>query len=187
MAVGRPLPNCEAAIRRADGSLCADDEIGELTLRGAHVCAGYFEREAEWSKVSRDGWLSTGDLAQRDAAGLHRIVGRSKEMYISGGENVYPAEIEAVLSQLSGVAECAVLGVPHEKWGEVGLAAIALRPGAQQDAHDANSLRAELKSRLAGYKVPREYLFLSELPKSGAGKILKPEIRKIYETRRAQA
>ena len=179
-AVGRPLPNTEAAIRRSDGSECGVNEIGELTLRGAHVCTGYFERESEWRKSFRDGWLWTGDLAQRDADGLHRIVGRSKEMFISGGENVYPAEVEAALSQCAGVAECAVLGIAHEKWGESGLAAVVLRPGATTDGA---SLRAELKTRLAGYKIPREYWFLPALPKSGAGKILKPEIRRLYEAR----
>ena len=177
-AVGYPLPNTRVAIRHADGRECADGEVGELTLAGSHVCAGYFERGDEWHKSFRDGWLWTGDLAARDAAGLHRIVGRRKEMFISGGENVYPAEVEAALSQCAGVAECAVLGIPHEKWGEVGLAAVALRSGA---VTDAAALRDELKSRLAAYKIPREYWFLPALPKSGAGKILKPEILRLYQ------
>ena len=180
-AVGRPLPGTQAVIRRADGSACAVGEVGELTLSGPHVCKGYFEREAEWSKVHRDGWLWTGDLARADAQGLFRIVGRSKEMYISGGENVYPAEVEAALSQCAGVAECAVLGVSDEKWGEVGLAAVVMKPGC---ANDEAALRAELRQRLAGYKVPRAYFFLPALPKSGAGKILKPELRKLYDNHR---
>lgn len=182
-AVGHPLPNTQAMIRRTDGSACASGEIGELTLSGSHICSGYFEREAEWSKVFRDGWLWSGDLARSDEQGIHSIVGRSKEMFISGGENVYPAEVEAALSLCTGVAECAVLGVPNEKWGEVGLAAVSLKPAMQRDGE---SLSTELKTRLAGYKVPREYLFLPALPKSGAGKILKPEIRRIYEAQHAR-
>ncbi|HVT35531.1 MAG TPA: AMP-binding protein [Nevskiaceae bacterium] len=181
-AVGRPLPQLQAAVRRADGSACAADEIGELTLSGPQVCSGYFEREAQWRKVYRDGWLWTGDLARVGADGLYRIVGRSKEMYISGGENVYPAEVEAALAQCAGVAECAVIGIADEKWGEVGLAAVVLKPG---HAADEAALRAELKTRLAGYKVPRAYFFLPALPKSGAGKILKPDIRRQYEQPRA--
>lgn len=182
-AVGHPINNTQAAIRRADGAVCADNEAGELTLCGTHVCAGYFEREAEWNQVYRDGWLWTGDLARRDAQGIHSIAGRSKEMFISGGENVFPLEVENALAQCAGVAECAVLGVPDAKWGEAGLAAVAPHAGA---ACDAASLRAELKTRLAGYKVPQRYLLLPALPKSGAGKISKPEIRKLYEQQCAE-
>jgi len=99
-------------------------------------------------------------------------------MFISGGENVYPAEVEAALSQCRGVAECAVLGIPHPRWGETGLAAVTLVRGARQSA---DNLRAELKERLAGYKVPGEFLFLKALPKTGAGKVDKPGIRALYE------
>ena len=179
-SVGHPLPNTQAVIRRGDGTPCEVDEIGELTLAGPQVCKGYFEREQEWAKVFRDGWLWTGDLARRDASGLHFIVGRSKEMFISGGENVYPAEVEAALYQCPDVAEAAVLGVANEKWGEVGLAAIALKAGS---AGDAERIKAALKTRLAGYKLPREYLFLPALPKTGAGKVAKPEIKKLWEAR----
>lgn len=177
-SVGRPLVNTEASLLSATGRACGSNEIGELRLRGPHICAGYFEKPAEWSQVFRDGWLHTGDLAQCDDQGLYRIVGRAKEMFISGGENVYPTEVERELSQCAGVAECAVLGIPHPKWGEVGLAAVVLKPGATADA---DSLRAALKSRLAGYKVPREFLFLPALPRTGAGKIAKPELRKLHQ------
>ncbi|MFA5939208.1 MAG: AMP-binding protein [Sinimarinibacterium sp.] len=177
-SVGYPLPYTQAVIRHADGTLCADEEVGELTLAGEHVCAGYDGRDEEWRQVFIDGWLWTGDLARRDAAGRHFIVGRRKEMYISGGENVYPTEVEAALAQLPGVAECAVVGVPDARWGEVGLAAVRLAAGTQADAQ---MLRSQLKQHLAGYKLPRHFLFLDELPKSGAGKLLKPEIRRIHE------
>lgn len=180
LAVGRPLPGLQAVIRHADGTACAVDEVGELTLSGPQLCAGYFEREREWAESLREGWLWTGDLARVDAAGLHFITGRRKEMFISGGENVYPAEVEAMLAAHPAVIECAVLGVPHATWGEVGLAAIALREGAKVDAP---ALDAWLKSQLAGYKRPREFLFMTALPKTAAGKFNKPEIRRLHEER----
>jgi fatty-acyl-CoA synthase len=105
-------------------------------------------------------------------------------MFITGGENVYPAEVEAVLSLCKGVAECAVVGIPHARWGETGLAAVALRPGARQTAEN---LRNELKALLAGYKVPSEFMFVKALPKTGAGKIDKPAIRALYESQRPAA
>ena len=179
-SVGRPMPGLQAVIRRADGRKAAPDEVGELTLSGPAVFSGYFRRPAETAEALRNGWLWTGDLARQDRAGLFYICGRRKEMYISGGENVYPAEVESALAQCRGVAECAVVGIPHARWGEAGLAAVALRRGARQTAED---LRAELKTLLAGYKVPAEFLFLKALPKTGAGKIDKPGIRALYAGR----
>jgi len=177
-SVGRPLERLQAVIRNADGTPVKCGEVGELTLSGPVVCAGYWRRPAETAEALRDGWLWTGDLAREDDDGLFYICGRRKEMYISGGENVYPAEVETALAQCRGVAECAVLGVPHPRWGETGLAAVALERGARQSA---DNLRAELKDRLAGYKVPGEFMFLEALPKTGAGKIDKPGIRALYE------
>lgn len=180
LAVGRPLRGLSAVIRQPDGKPCAVNEVGELTLSGAQVCAGYFEREQEWAECYRDGWLWTGDLARADANGLIFITGRRKEMFISGGENVYPAEVEAALSAHPDIIECAVLGVPHASWGEVGLAAIALRA----DAHfDASNFEAWLRQHVAGYKRPREFLFLPALPKTAAGKFNKPEIRRLHAAR----
>ncbi len=184
LAVGRPLPGLQAVVRQPDGTPCAADEVGELTLSGPQICNGYFEREHEWAGCYRDGWLWTGDLARVDATGLTFITGRRKEMFISGGENVYPAEVEATLAAHPAVIECAVLGVPHATWGEVGLAALALR---EDSVLDADTLTAWLKSQLAGYKRPRAFLFLPALPKTGAGKFNKPEIRRLYEARPAPA
>ena len=180
LAVGRALPGLQAVVRHADGRPCAVNEVGELTLRGPQVCSGYFEREREWAECYREGWLWTGDLARVDASGLTFITGRRKEMFISGGENVYPAEVEAAVAAHPAVIECAVIGVPHESWGEVGLAAVAVRDGA---VLDADTLATWLKSQLAGYKRPREFLFLSALPKTGAGKFNKPEIRRLHAER----
>ena len=176
-AVGYPMPGLEAAIRHADGGACESGETGELTLRGAVVCAGYYQRPRETAQSFRDGWLWTGDLARRDERGLYRIVGRRKEMFISGGENVYPVEIETALYQLEEISECAVLGVPHPRWGEVGLAAVSLRAGARLDGE---ALGQRLRDRLAAYKLPRVFMFLDVLPKTGAGKIDKPALRARY-------
>ena len=177
-SVGRPLPGLQAVIRTAEGRQAQPDEVGELTLSGPMVFSGYYRRPAETADALRNGWLWTGDLARQDRSGLFYICGRRKDMYISGGENVYPAEVEAALAQCQGVVECAVVGIPHPRWGEAGLAAVALRRGAKQTVE---GLREELKTRLAGYKMPAEFIVLKALPKTGAGKINKPGIRALYD------
>ncbi|MDZ7800999.1 MAG: AMP-binding protein [Trueperaceae bacterium] len=178
-AVGVPVLRGAAAVRRADGTPCEDDEVGELTLAGPHLFSGYFERPDATAEVLRDGWLWTGDLATRDAAGRYRIVGRRKEMFISGGENVYPAEIERALARHPGVSECAVVGVPDDRWGEVGLAAVV--PDAGVAELDAETLRAWLQERIARYKVPKHVRIVDALPKSGAGKIVKARLAGLLE------
>ncbi len=183
-AVGRPMAGLQAVIRQPDASPVKPGDIGELTLKGAQVCAGYYRREPETTEAFRDGWLWTGDLARQDEEGRFYIVGRRKEMYISGGENVYPVEIESVLHQIDGIGEAAVMGVSHPRWGEVGLAAVSLKPATHWNA---DSLKLELKRRLAGYKVPQQFLFLTSLPKTGAGKINKPEIRRIARAQNKEA
>ena len=171
-SVGRPMPHLWARLVGDDGLEALE---GELWLSGPVVMSGYFERPAETAKalVVHQGrtWLRTGDLAQRDAAGRYYIVGRAKEMFISGGENVYPIEVERVLYDHPAVLECAVLGVPDARWGEVGLAAVVLKTPISEE-----ELKGFLRARLAGYKVPRHFLFIPELPKSGPGKILKSEL-----------
>jgi fatty-acyl-CoA synthase len=181
-SVGQPMSGTEAVIRDEHGHPVPRGTVGELTLRGPHIFLGYYHRPEETTACLRDGWLWTGDLARQDEEGFFYIVGRTKEMYISGGENVYPPEVEAALYEQPEIAECAVLGVPHERWGETGLAAVALKTGT---ALTGEELRARLKQRLAGYKVPTQYLFYDALPKSGAGKILKPDIRQRYEQEHA--
>ena len=108
---------------------CGADEVGELLIRGPHVCGGYWKRPAETAKAIVDGWLHTGDLARRDSEGYYSIVGRSKDLIISGGENIYPAEVESVLHAHPAVAEAALIGVPDEKWGEVGRAIVVRQNG----------------------------------------------------------
>jgi len=177
-AVGVPMLRALAEVRRPDGTPCDAGEVGELTLAGQHLFSGYFERPAETAEALRDGWLWTGDLASRDAEGRYRIVGRRKEMFISGGENVYPAEIERALHDHPGVGSCAVVGVPDERWGEVGLMAVVPRPGVDVTGEE---LRAWLRERLARYKVPKHVRLLDALPTSGAGKILKTELARAFE------
>jgi fatty-acyl-CoA synthase len=177
-SVGKPILHARAAVRRESGGVCDPGEVGELTLAGPHVFAGYFERPRETAEVLKDGWLWTGDLATMDAAGFVTIAGRRKEMFISGGENVFPVEIENALYDHPGVSECAVLGVADAHWGEVGLAVVVPRAG---HAIDADGVRAFLAERLARFKVPKHVRVVDALPKSGAGKILKNELRSAFE------
>ena len=169
--VGKPILYTEACIRDADGAPVMRGEVGELTLRGPHLFSGYFRRPEATAETIRDGWLYTGDLATRDQDGFFYVVGRRKEMFISGGENVFPAEVERALYEHPAVSECAVLGVPDVRWGEVGLAAVVLAAPGSEDV-----LRAFLKGRLAAYKVPKHVVFMDALPKNSAGKILKRDL-----------
>jgi fatty-acyl-CoA synthase len=151
------------------GEECAAGEIGELLIRGPHVCAGYWKRPDETrDAITTDGWLHTGDLASRDEDGCYSIVGRQKDMIKSGGENVYPAEVESVLHAHPAVAEVTLIGVPDAKWGEVGRAVVVIKPGA---ALTAEELIASCEKRLARFKIPRSVVFVDELPKTAAGKI----------------
>jgi fatty-acyl-CoA synthase len=144
----------------------------ELLVRGPNVFPGYWRNEQATAEALHDGWLHTGDVAERDAEGNYRIVGRLKDMYISGGENVYPAEVESVLYEHAAVADAAVLGVPDERWGESGVAVVVLRQRA-----DEEELLAHCRARLASFKVPRSVRFVDELPRSGMGKVLKEQLR----------
>lgn len=168
--VGSPLPGVQVRLVKEDGHLCLAGETGELQVHGGHVMAGYFGRSQETAKVLQDGWLSTGDLAYRDLDGFYFICGRRKEMYISGGENVFPSEVEQALLTHPEVAEAAVIGVPHPKWGEVGRAYLVLKTS---NSVNARQMTAHCELHLAKYKLPKEYVMLEELPKSAAGKVLK--------------
>ena len=181
-SVGRPILQTDAVVRRPDGAPCAPGEVGELTLAGPHLFGGYFDDAEATAEVLRGGWLWTGDLARVDEDGDLALVGRRKDLFISGGENVYPAEIAAALDDHPDVAACAVTGVPDPRWGEVGLAAVVLREGARLGADD---VRAFLKARLASYKVPKHVRFLDALPVSGAGKVLVRQLRDDFVAQRA--
>jgi fatty-acyl-CoA synthase len=173
-AVGWPIPFLEmrlaagADATSARGDEPGVDEPGELLLRGPQMFAGYFGDPARTAEaIDAGGWLHTGDLAVRDTDGAFRICGRKKDMFISGGENVFPGEVEAALADCSGVGEAVVVGVPDEKWGEVGRAFVVPRAGA---AVTAEEIVAHARSRLAGYKVPKSVVLLDDLPRLGSGK-----------------
>ena len=173
-SVGFPIFHIDMKTIREDGSDCRDGEEGELLIRGPHVIAGYWNNPEATANTIRDGWLHTGDIAVRDADGCYSILGRSKEMFISGGENVYPAEIESVLLAHPEVLDAAVVSMPHATWGEVGRAFIVAG-----DDYDETDLRAFLGERLARYKLPRVIEVIDALPLTAIGKIDK----KVLEAR----
>jgi fatty-acyl-CoA synthase len=165
-SVGYPNFHIDMKTVREDGGSCGPGEAGELLIRGPNVFAGYWNDPAATAATIRDGWLHTGDIAMRDDDGCYTILGRSKEMFISGGENVYPAEVESVLLSHPSVTAAAVVGVPHETWGEVGRAFIVVAAG-----YDEAALRAHLAERLARYKLPRSIVIVDALPLTAIGKI----------------
>lgn len=167
---GRPFADFELRID-ADSS----GESGEVLLRGPNVMLGYLEDpEATTAAIDADGWLHTGDIGAVDAAGNLRITDRLKDMYICGGFNVYPAEVEQVLARMDGVADAAVIGVPDERLGEVGRAYLVTRPGAQLDEQ---SVIAYTREHLANFKAPRSVRFVDALPRNAGGKVVKPQLR----------
>jgi len=173
-SVGFPIFHAGMRIMSDDGRPCEAGEIGELQITGPHLCSGYWRNPEASLQANPDGWFRTGDLVYRDDEGFYYIVDRKKDMFISGGENVYPVEVEAALYQHPAVAEAAVIGVPDPFWGEVGKAVIALRPGERLTAEE---LIAFCRERLAHFKVPKRVEFVEALPKSAAGKILKRALR----------
>jgi fatty-acyl-CoA synthase len=179
-AVGFPLFHIDVQVVRDDGSACAPGEAGELVIRGPHVCDGYWNNPEATAEAIRDGWLHTGDLARRDQEGYYTIVGRLKDMIISGGENVYPAEVESVLHAHPAVAEAALIAVPHAKWGEVGRAVVVRSPGVELAEHE---LLDFCRNRLARYKVPKSVVFVDEMPTTGAGKVDKKALVAAYGER----
>lgn len=151
------------------GQPVAVGEIGELWFRGPHTFEGYLNDPEKTQKVlDSEGWVHSGDLARQDEDGFVYIVGRVDDMYISGGENISPEEVERALIQHPAIAQVAVVGVPDEQWGQVGLAAIVLKPGASVSEDE---LKKFCREYLGGFRVPKYFKFVSELPLSGPGKI----------------
>ena len=175
-SVGRPVFHSRArlVVAEADGEReVAAGEVGELALAGPHVCSGYWRRPEATAEAYQDGWWYTGDLATRDDEGYYTIVGRKKDMYISGGENVYPAEVEGVLATHASIAEASVLGIPDAHWGEVGLAVVV--PRAIGTLTEAEVL-AYCADKLARYKLPKRVVFADSLPRNAMGKVVKAEL-----------
>ncbi len=174
-SIGMPNYFVDARVVDDDNRPLSANQVGELVLKGPSYCSGYFNNpEASAAAVDAAGWFHTGDLARVDPEGFYFIVDRKKDMFISGGENVYPVEIEATLYKHPAVFQAAVIGVPDEKWGEVGRAFVVLKPGAAVAEAD---LLTFMQDHLARFKVPKSVTFLEALPVSSAGKILKRQLR----------
>jgi len=179
-SVGLPVPGTEAVVRGADGETLPPGEPGELYLRGLHIVRGYFGAPEKTREAIRDGWLRTGDVARIDADGLVYILDRTKDMINRGGEKVYGLEVENVLYVYPGVAEAAVFGIPHPVFGEVPAACVVPLPGSNVDPE---GLIVFCRGRLADYKVPVSVLVVDRIPRNPAGKVLKKELRREWETR----
>jgi len=171
---GLPSMFVSTALVDPEGQPVADGEIGELLVKGPSVTTGYRNQPEATAQAFRDGWFRTGDAAYRDEDGYHFIVDRLKDMYISGGENVYPAEVEHVISQLPDVAECAVVRMSDEKWGEVGRAFIVRKGGS---SITPEIIVAHCDKHLARFKIPKDVRFVDALPRTASGKIIKAQLR----------
>lgn len=173
-SIGRALMHLEARIVDDNMSVVPTGDVGELVIRGPNLLQGYWNRPEATKEAFTGGWFHTGDLARMDADGELYIVERKKDMFISGGENVYPAEVENMLFGLPQIAEAAVFGIADEKWGEVGRAVVALKEGQNLTGDE---IIDHLKERLAKYKIPKSVVFVNQLPRNAAGKVLKTTLR----------
>jgi acyl-CoA synthetase (AMP-forming)/AMP-acid ligase II len=152
------------------GKEVSPGEVGEIIIKGPTLMSGYWNRPELTAETIRDGWLYTGDLARRDEEGYIYIVDREKDMYISGGENVFPAEIEKVLHNHPKILDAGIIGIPDEKWGEVGKAFIVLKPTETMGNGEVSEF---LKGKVAEYKIPKVVKYVEALPKTASGKIQK--------------
>lgn len=179
-SAGVPHFFTDTRVRAADGGPAGPGEKGEVLVQGPNVMSGYWGRPEDTAAAfTEDGWLRTGDVARTDEDGYAYIVDRVKDMFVSGGENVYPAEVEDALLGHPAVRECAVIGVPDPVWGEVGHAVVVLEPGADAGA-DGSEILDRLRGRLAKYKIPKTVAFVDALPRTASGKIVKSAVRKAY-------
>jgi O-succinylbenzoic acid--CoA ligase len=174
-SAGKPLFGTEVRIVDATGQACASGDAGEIVVRGPTVTPGYLNRREESARALREGWLHTGDIGYLDDEGYLYVLDRRDDLIVSGGENVYPAEIEAVLQSHPAVAEAGVWGVADARWGQVPVAAVVLRPGL---ATTPELLVAYCRERLAGYKAPSRVEFREALPRNAAGKLVRGELRR---------
>ena len=173
--VGFPLPGVSVRVADDKGGTCPVNEIGDIEVKGPNVFAGYWHMpEKNKEEFTADGWFKTGDVGKIDERGYVVIVGRSKDLIISGGYNVYPAEIEGYINDMPDVAESAVIGVPHPDFGEAGVAVVVAKAGA---ALDPNVILAALKARIANFKVPKRVFVVADLPRNAMGKVQKNVLR----------
>jgi fatty-acyl-CoA synthase len=165
----------EVRLAGDDGLEVPAGEVGEIWFRGPHLCRGYWNNpEATEAALDADGWFHTGDLARRDEDGFYYVAGRQKDMIISGGVNIYPAEIEAELLKHPDIADAAIVGIPDETWGEAGVAFVVPVEGREVDPE---LLPGFLESRLARFKIPKKYVTMEELPRTAYGKVVKGTLR----------
>ncbi|MBI1196793.1 MAG: long-chain-fatty-acid--CoA ligase [Phenylobacterium sp.] len=184
LSCGRPLPGIGVQVVRPDGSPCAPREVGEVIARGPMLTVGYWRDPDATARTIRDGWLYTGDAGYFDETGYLYIHDRVKDMIVSGGENVYPAEVENALAKDPDIADAAVIGVPDARWGEAVKALVVLRPGA---ARDGQAVIDRVRRHIAGYKAPKSVDFVEAIPRNPAGKILRRELRQPYWADQARA
>jgi acyl-CoA synthetase (AMP-forming)/AMP-acid ligase II len=173
-SAGRPTMIADVRIVDLDGNEVPRGEHGEVAVRGPGMMLGYWNKPEETAKAIKDGWMHTGDGGYMDDDGFVYIADRIKDMIVTGGENVYSVEVENAVSKHPAVLQCAVIGVPDDKWGELVHACVVPRPGAQVTLEE---LQEHCKALIANYKIPRGLELLAELPLSGAGKILKNQLR----------
>jgi malonyl-CoA/methylmalonyl-CoA synthetase len=177
--VGFPLPGVGLRVAGDDGKALPTGEIGAIQVKGPNVFKGYWRMpEKTKEEFTADGWFKTGDVGKIDERGYVTIVGRSKDLIISGGYNVYPAEIEGYINELPGVAESALVGVPHPDFGEVGVAVVIPKPGATLDGEQ---IVARLKSQLANFKIPKRCFVVDQLPRNTMGKVQKNLLREQHK------
>jgi fatty-acyl-CoA synthase len=176
-SVGKPVLHTEVSIMDRDRNILGPNQVGELCVRGGNVTSGYWNRPEATNEAIVDGWLHSGDAAKFDDEGFYYIVDRWKDMFISGGENVYPAEVENVIYEHPAVSEVAVIGVPHPKWQEVGKAIVVLKGGFESTEDEIIQF---CHDKLARFKIPKSVAFVEILPRTAAGKVLKRELREQF-------
>jgi fatty-acyl-CoA synthase len=176
-SAGKPVFFTDVRVVRPDGTEAGAGEVGEIVVQGPNVMSGYWNEPEQTAAVLHDGWYRTADAGSVDDEGFLYVRDRYRDMIISGGENVYPAEVESALLELPEVVEAAVIGVPDPVWGEVGLAVVVTAPASDRDAE---ALRSALRTRLAAFKVPKYVEFADDLPKTATGKVRKPDLRSQY-------
>lgn len=175
-SIGTAAPLCEARITLADGSEAPPGIPGEIEIRGANVMTGYWNRADATAEALHDGWFRTGDVGQKDAEGRFRFTDRLKRVIISGGENIYPAELERVLAEIPGLREFAIIGRADPRWGEVPVAVIVAEPDFNEAA-----IAAHFEAKLARFKHPRAILRMPALPRTALGKVQVEKLRALTE------
>ena len=179
-SVGFETARLHARIADEDNQPVALGEPGEVQLKGASITLGYWRRDAEFAEaITADGWFKTGDIGIKDNEGYYRIVDRKKDMFISGGENVYPTEVEAIVLKLESILECALIGVPDERWGEVGCLYVVAKNNFQ--LKDKLEILTFLENYLARYKLPKHIIVSDALPRNGGGKVMKHVLKNTYK------